>query len=51
MAMYSELQRDIQKEEKKKRENHELINERKRNPENQKTEKRQSKLTKKLRKK
>jgi len=36
MAMYSELQRDIQKEGKKKREIQELINERKRNPENQK---------------
>jgi hypothetical protein len=36
MAMYSELQRNIQKEGKKKRENQELINEGKRNPKNQK---------------
>jgi hypothetical protein len=51
MAMYSALQRDVQKEGKKKRQNKELINERKRNPENQKTGKRQSKVTKKMRKK
>jgi hypothetical protein len=35
----------------RKRQNQRLINERKRNPENQKTEKRQGKLIKELRKK